>query len=100
MPRERSREWNGKPGESSAAVRTRVEAGAERLRTDPPALDSQAGQLLAHAVDALPLSARGRTRVTRTAVTIAALAGAAAVEPQHVAEALSYRAPTEVEGWR
>jgi magnesium chelatase family protein len=100
MPRERSREWNGQPGESSATVRARVEAAAERLREAPPALDCQAEELLARAVDTLPLSARGRTRVTRTAVTIAALAAARAVEPQHVAEALSYRAPTELEGWR
>jgi magnesium chelatase family protein len=100
MPRERSREWNGQPGESSAIVRARVEAAAERLCDAPPALDSRAEELLGRAVDTLPLSARGRTRVTRTAVTIAALAGAAAVEPQHVAEALSYRAPTELEGWR
>jgi len=100
MPRERSREWNGRRGESSAAVRARVEAAAERLRDARPALDSQAEELLARAVDTLPLSARGRTRVTRTSVTIAGLAGAAAVEPQHVAEALSYRAPAELEGWR
>jgi magnesium chelatase family protein len=100
MPRERSREWNGQRGESSAAVRARVEAAAERLREASPTLDSQAEDLLARAVDTLPLSARGRKRVTRTSVTIAALAGAAAVDAQHVAEALSYRAPAELERWR
>jgi magnesium chelatase family protein len=100
MPRERSREWNGQPGESSAAVRARVEAAAVHLREAPPALDSEAEELLARAVDSLPLSARGRTRVERTAVTIAGLAGAAEVETQHVAEALSYRAPTELDAWR
>src|SRR5215210_7488220 len=47
MPRERSREWNGQRGESSAAVRDRVEAAVERLREAPPALDSRAGELLA-----------------------------------------------------
>jgi magnesium chelatase family protein len=100
MPRERSREWNGKRGEASAAVRARVEAAATRLREDAPAFGDAADELLSRAVDRLPLSARGRTRVARTAVTIAALAAAAAVEPEHVAEALSYRAPTELDGWR
>jgi predicted ATPase with chaperone activity len=47
-------------------------------------------------VDTLPLSARGRARVLRVAATIAALACAETVEPQHVAEALSYRAPREL----
>jgi predicted ATPase with chaperone activity len=56
----------------------------------------KAEALLSRAVDTLPLSARGRTRVARTAVTIAALAAHSSVEPEHVAEALSYRAPPEV----
>jgi predicted ATPase with chaperone activity len=47
-------------------------------------------------VDTLPLSARGRARVVRVAATAAALAGADSIEPQHVAEALSYRAPPEL----
>ncbi|MDQ3997105.1 MAG: hypothetical protein M3303_08805 [Gemmatimonadota bacterium] len=100
MPRERSREWNGQPGEASAGVRARVETAATRLREDAPAFGVAADELLSRAVDRLPLSARGRTRVARTAVTIAALAAAAAVEPEHVAEALSYRAPTELDARR
>jgi magnesium chelatase family protein len=100
MPRERSREWNGKPGESSAAVRVRVEAAARRLHEARPAFRREAEELLSRAVDRLPLSARGRTRVERTATTIAALAGSATVAPDHVAEALSYRAPAELDGLR
>jgi magnesium chelatase family protein len=99
MPRERSREWKGSAGESSAVVRSRVEAASVRLREEAPAFDSEAEALLSRAVDTLPLSARGRTRVARTAVTIAALAARVSVEPEHVAEALSYRAPTDLDGW-
>ena len=72
MPRERSREWNGR-GESSAVVRSRVEAASVRLREEAPAFGSEA-ERCSRAVDTLPLSARGRTRVARMAVTIAALA--------------------------
>ena len=100
MPRERSKEWNGSVGEGSAVVRARVEDAVARLRDEAPAFGTQATRLLSRAVDTLPLSARGRTRVARTAVTIAALAGSGTVEPEHVAEALSYRAPRELDGWR
>jgi magnesium chelatase family protein len=49
--------------------------------------------LLSRAVDRLPLSGRGRARVACVARTIGALAGADDVLPEHVAEALAYRAP-------
>jgi magnesium chelatase family protein len=52
---------------------------------------------LSRAVDLLPLSARGRARVARVARTIAALSGADAVGSEHVAEALSYRSPRELD---
>jgi magnesium chelatase family protein len=42
------------------------------------------------------LSGRGRARIARTARTIAALAAAEHVAPEHVAEALSYRSPQEL----
>jgi magnesium chelatase family protein len=42
------------------------------------------------------LSGRGRSRVARVAATIAALAGAESIEPEHLAEALSYRPPREL----
>lgn len=100
VPRARSQELAGKAGESSEAVQRRVEVAAERLRAEPPRLGKAAGELLSRAVDTLPLSARGRARVARVAVTIAALAEAGEVGTEHLAEALSYRSPSELEAWR
>ena len=100
VPRARAGELAGKVGESSESVQERVEAAAERLRNEPPRLGKAAAELLGRAVDTLPLSARGRARVARVAVTIAALAGAGEVGTEHLAEALSYRSPAELETWR
>jgi magnesium chelatase family protein len=47
-------------------------------------------------VERLPLSARGRARVARVARTAALLAGADEVGAEHVAEALSFRSPSEL----
>jgi magnesium chelatase family protein len=96
VPRPRGRELDAGRGETSAAVRQRVEPAAERLRRERPRLTGEARELLLRAVDRLPLSGRGRARVLRVSATVAALAGAESVEAQHVAEALSYRAPPEL----
>jgi magnesium chelatase family protein len=96
VPRPRARELSAGAGEPSAAVRARVAATAERLRHERPRMGEAGAALLARAVDALPLSTRGRARVARVAATIAALGGTAAVEPEHVAEALSYRTPPDL----
>jgi magnesium chelatase family protein len=96
MPRPRARELDGRPGESSSLVRERVDAAAARLQERRPRLDGEARELLARAVDTLPLSARGRARVARVAATVSALAGTDAIDPEHVAEALSYRSPREL----
>jgi magnesium chelatase family protein len=96
VPRPRARELEGAPGESSDGVRARVVAARERARGEPLRRSGEANELLTRAVERLPLSARGRARVARVARTAAQLAGAEAVEAAHVAEALSFRSPTEL----
>ena len=96
VPRPRGTDLAGPPGEPSATVRERVGAARIALRDLPPARAAPADALLTRAVERLPLSGRGRARVARVAATIAALAGADVVAPEHVAEALSYRAPAEL----
>jgi magnesium chelatase family protein len=96
VPRPTGPELAGGPGEPSAAVRERVLEARRRLRERVPCRDAAADTLLTRAVERLPLSGRGRARVARVAATIAALAGSDSVEAPHLAEALSYRPPTEL----
>jgi magnesium chelatase family protein len=96
MPRSRATELAAGPSESSDPVAERVLAARERLAAATLRRTVDADELLSRAVDRLPLSGRGRARVARVARTIAALAGATAVETEHVAEALAYRSPQEL----
>ena len=96
MPRVRGVELASVPGETSKPVRERVIAARALLDSSPPKRDTEASDLLRDAVDRLHLSGRGHARVGRVARTIAALAGAATVRPEHVAEALAYRSPDEL----
>ncbi len=98
VPRPRASELAAGPGEPSEPVRRRVAAARELLATAPPRRAAAADELLTRAVERLRLSGRGRARVARVARSIAALAGRSEVLPEHVAEALSYRAPRELEG--
>jgi magnesium chelatase family protein len=96
LPRARAAELAAPRSELSSAVRCRVLVARQRLEVAVPRRTESASELLSNAVDRLPLSGRGRARVARVGRTIAALAGADAVEPSHVAEALSYRIPGEL----
>jgi magnesium chelatase family protein len=98
VPRPRALELAAAPSEASELVRRRVVAARERLRETRPRRTESADELLSRAVERLPLSARGRARVARVSATVAALAGAEAVDPAHVAEALSFRTPSELAG--
>jgi magnesium chelatase family protein len=96
VPRPRSDELAAGPGEGSEHVAQRVASARELLGVAPLRRTAEADELLTRAVDRLPLSGRGRSRVARVARTIAALAGAEEVRPDHVGEALAYRAPQEL----
>jgi magnesium chelatase family protein len=96
VPRARAVELQQERGETSATVRTRVVAARRRLQKTPPSRSAAADELLARAVDRLRLSGRGRAKVAATARTIAALSSCDAVLPEHVAEALAYRAPPDL----
>jgi magnesium chelatase family protein len=93
LPRPVAAELAANAGEPSAPVRERVAAAHLRFGDALPPFSSAAETLLARAVDRLPLSGRGRSKVLRVAWTIAALGGADEVDAEHVAEALSYRSP-------
>src|SRR5205823_10387521 len=95
-PRPRAQELAAPVGEDSAAVRARVEAARQRSGGDPLRRSANANKLLSRAVERLPLSGRGRARVARVARTAALLAGAEEIGAEHVAEALSFRSPTEL----
>jgi magnesium chelatase family protein len=99
-------------GEQSEVIRSRVEAARVRQRERFCLLSGiqanahvgsrevrqycrqtpEVAEILRKSVERLGLSARGCHRVLKLARTIADLAGADAIEPVHVREAIQYRA--------
>jgi magnesium chelatase family protein len=97
-------------GESSAAMRTRIETARQlqrqrfrdtrikanaripssKLKTHC-ALDSTLGELLQQAMEQLSLSARAHDRILKVARTIADLANMERIESAHLLEAIQYR---------
>jgi magnesium chelatase family protein len=96
VPRPRAEELAASAGESSEVVIERVLAARRILREAPPVRAPETEELLTRAVERLSLSGRGRSRMARVAATIAALAGAEVIAPDHLSEALSYRTPREL----
>ena len=97
--------------EPSSAIKTRVNAartiqnhrfgksrGMCNARMGPAemraycALGEAGSELMKQAFDALGLTARSYDRILRVARTIADLEGSETIQPQHLAEAISYRA--------
>jgi magnesium chelatase family protein len=99
-------------GESSAAIRDRVAEtrarqrkrfqGEPRVFTNAAMrhrhlkhfcrIDEKGRQLLKAAIPTLGLSARGYDRILKVSRTIADLAGSEEIQPEHLAEAIQYRA--------
>lgn len=88
------------PGESSSAVRTRVEAARARIAANGSVsslealtrhVAPEALTLLERGVERLKMSARAYVKALRIARTIAALADEDEIGPSHAAEALQYR---------
>ena len=99
------------PGESSAAIRKRVIAARkiqeDRFKNEPGVYcnaqmttsllhkyaqpDTQGLNLLRTAMTRLNLSARAYDRILKVSRTIADLEGCESIQPQHLAEAISYR---------
>ena len=88
----RKRQWRRLRGE--AGYHSNAQLDGELLDSHCK-LENEAKRLLKQAVTRFGLSARAHVRIVRVARTIADLEGAEKLSPEHVAEAVQYRAAGE-----
>jgi magnesium chelatase family protein len=84
----RKKQWSRAPPGSTATCNAEMNLSSMRVWCE---LDTQGASMLRGAVERLGLSARAYHRVLRVARTVADLAGAEQISPEHLAEAIQYQ---------
>lgn len=93
----KAREIQSKRYEGNAGVYCNAQMSSNQMKTIC-VLGTAGANLLKTAMERLSLSARAYDRILKVSRTIADLAGAEDIQPEHVAEAITYRS-LDREGW-